>query len=195
MKLAIEGNIGAGKSTIMKKFHTRNADYPVKLEPIEDWTKEENLLQKLYESPKEYAFIFELNCLIHFAEGLRTTSSRIQERSIHAVAHVFSKINLELDHITAKQYKIIMEVYEELRQTECIDAMVYLKVDPSTAYARMKNRNRREEAKISIDYIRRIDELYESMIRNGDIGIPVMIMDGTLPEDILVEKLERCIKD
>ena len=59
-KVVIEGNIGCGKSTLLSQFENER-NIQVLPEPVEKWQNLSgcNLLQRLYENPKRWAFQFQ----------------------------------------------------------------------------------------------------------------------------------------
>ena len=68
---SIEGNIGSGKSTIIKilKEHFKSNDNIIfLLEPVDEWNticdNDKTILEKYYENKKQYAFSFQMMAYI-----------------------------------------------------------------------------------------------------------------------------------
>lgn len=75
--IVVEGNIGAGKSTLMRTAETLYPDtFDCYYEPIKRWTEDTSLLADLYEDPKRNAFAFEVGSLLELSKELTLTTDR-----------------------------------------------------------------------------------------------------------------------
>ena len=67
--ISIEANIGAGKSTLLSNLASRG--FTVAYEPVEEWTRGENILQRMYEDPKRLMLSFQCLTLTTRDHALR----------------------------------------------------------------------------------------------------------------------------
>ena len=65
MHLIILGNIGCGKSSVLKKMKGYR-DMAVRDEPMDKWENigGQNLLKMYYDEPKKWAFVFQTQVLL-----------------------------------------------------------------------------------------------------------------------------------
>jgi len=142
--IAIEGVIGAGKTTLAKelanKFHAG-----LILEEFE----ENPFLAKFYSNPSQYAFHTQLYFLM---------SRYRQQRKINQMDLFHSR--LISDYLFAKD-----RIFAEVNLTEEIprpDVVVYLQSTPDFLYKRIKQRDRSYERNIEYDYLVKLCEAYNS---------------------------------
>ena len=104
--ISIEGNIGSGKSTILKslKKHLCNNNNIIFIqEPVDQWEnikdKEGNtILKKFYENQKEYSFAFQMMAYISRLSVLKIAIENnpeaiiITERCLNTDRFVFAKM-------------------------------------------------------------------------------------------------------
>ena len=59
--VAVEGNIGSGKSTFLEHFEKYSSQVELLPEPVESWRNlgGHNLLQQMYEEPGRWSFLFQ----------------------------------------------------------------------------------------------------------------------------------------
>ena len=107
MKIVIDGNIGCGKTTLIK---TLNDEYrlPIFLEPLHKW---DTLLSCFYKDPYKWAFPFNLEVLTSFHEWKANEFSAIYERSPMSCRHVFTELNHEMGHIHPEELKIFDKIW------------------------------------------------------------------------------------
>ena len=117
--ISIEGNIGSGKSTFMKKLKENNKDKRVLFldEPVEEWNTikdidGKNIIEKYYSNQEKYAFSFQMMAYISRLTLLkRAFESKkyeiiITERSLYTDKNVFCKMLYDDGLINLIEYKI-----------------------------------------------------------------------------------------
>lgn len=98
----VEGNIGAGKSTLMR-WLANFEEIEVFYEPVEDWQNinGHNLLELMYQNPERYAFVFQMYVMISMLQQRSVSSSkkdiRVTERSLASAKHCFVKALVEMN--------------------------------------------------------------------------------------------------
>ena len=165
--IAVEGNIGAGKTTLA---HLLSRHYHSRL--ILEAFAENPFLTKFYENPKQYAFPLEL---FFMAERYKQLKELVFTKDLfHSVTvsdYVFSKCLLfaktnlpeEEFHLYQKLFDII---YQQLVQP---DLLIYLHSPVQQLQKNIRKRNRPYEQNIPDDYLFRIQETYTNYIKQHNI--------------------------
>jgi len=172
--IAIEGNIGAGKTTLAtrmsQQFNTR-----LILEQFED----NSFLPKFYEDPSRYAFPLELSFLADRFQQLKNQLA-VQDM-FHPVtiadyfilkSLIFAKKTLNSEEFTL--YERLFSIIENVLPKP--DLLVYLYLDISRLQSKIRMRGRVYEQKIEDDYLQRIQEGYIDYIKQQQ-GLRVLLID------------------
>jgi len=172
--IAIEGNIGAGKTTLAtrlsKEFNTR-----LILEQFED----NSFLPKFYEDQARYAFPLELSFL---ADRFQQLKSQVAVQDMfHPVtiadyfilkSLIFAKKTLNGEEFTL--YSRLFSIIDNVLPKP--DLLVYLYLDIDRLQSNIKMRGRAYEQKIEDDYLRKIQEGYIDYIKQQQ-GLRVLLID------------------
>lgn len=165
--IAIEGNIGAGKTTLAhllsKHFNTR-----LVLEEFAD----NPFLPKFYENPQQYAFPLEL---FFMAERYKQLKEMIHTKDLfHNITIsdylftkclLFAKVNL-----SEEEFRLYHKLYDIIRaQLIQPDLLIYLHVPVQKLQKNIKKRNRSYEQSIPDEYLFKIQETYTHYIRQHNI--------------------------
>jgi len=172
--IAIEGNIGAGKTTLStrmsQQFNTR-----LILEQFED----NSFLPKFYEDASRYAFPLELSFLADRFQQLK--SQLAVQDMFHPVtiadyfilkSLIFAKKTLNSEEFTL--YTRLFSIIENVLPKP--DLLVYLYLDISRLQSNIRSRGRVYEQKIEDDYLQKIQEGYLDYIRQQQ-GLRVLLID------------------
>lgn len=170
--IIIEGNIAAGKSTILDhlKLDSRIEVIP---EPIEKWRdlKGQNLLRLMYTDPKKHAFEFQMYALLTTLQVHKAKTAKpikIFERSLHSNHMIFARNMINAGNISDVQFNILDSWYNSLcdnhKEDVSVDRIVYLRSDPRVAYQRLKRRNRSEETDTTLAYLEELHKLYDDWL-------------------------------
>lgn len=187
MRIAIEGNIGAGKSSVLQHLAER-LGCPTFPEPVDDWT---DLLQLFYDSPVQYAFAFGLKVLLSFRAPLRSPSRCLVERSPLACRHVFSQLAYNDGNMCQAEWDLFKEFYAELGWTP--DAIVFVHVPAETCADRIRQRGRECEARIDLAYLKKVEFQYATLQKYCEV--PFIRIDGSRPVEDVVEDVLRQLRD
>ncbi len=165
--IAIEGNIGAGKTTLA---HLLAKHYNARL--ILEEFAENPFLPKFYENPKQYAFPLEL---FFMAERYKQLRELVLLKDLFQTIKVsdylftkcllFAKINLSEEEFRLYQ-KLFEIIQQQLQQP---DILIYLHAPVSKLQANIKKRNRLYEQSIPDQYLFNIQETYTHYIRQHNI--------------------------
>lgn len=124
------------------------------------------------------------------------------ERSLISGQKCFLAAQRELNLLHEGMYYVLEEWYDYIDQYHDIksDLIVYIKTLPEVAFNRIKERGRKEEEKISLEYLKKIHNLHEKVfIKEADqLQADLLVIDGNVSEsDLLAEykKIEAKIFD
>lgn len=161
--IAIEGNIGSGKTTLVKKIA---ADFNGKI--ILERFADNAFLPKFYKDPNRYAFPLEMSFLADRYAQLNEDLNQLDLFSNFVISDyytykslIFSQITLEKDE--ANLYRIIFETM--YKETQKPDLYIFLQQTTENLLVNIKKRNRSYEENISADYLDKITQGYRNFIK------------------------------
>jgi deoxyadenosine/deoxycytidine kinase len=178
--VAIAGNIGVGKSTLVKLLCEKLESKPF-YEPV----AENPYLADFYADMSTWAFhsqIFFLTRRLRAHYDLaQQASSVVQDRSVYEDAEIFAHNLFLQGHLKERDYQTYRELYETAVQLlPPPDLMIYLRASVDTLRRRISSRGREYERTIAPEYLTGLNELYEAWISNF-VLCPVL----TIPSDEL----------
>lgn len=171
--IAFEGNVGAGKTTLVTKI-AQDFKTNTLLERFSD----NSFLAKFYKNQERYAFPLELSFLVDRYEQLSKdlASLDLQKDFLVADYHVFkslifAKVTLENDEY--QLYKNLFDIiFKEIPKP---DLYVYLLQHPERLLENIKKRGRDYEQEISAEYLDKINSAYlDYLNRQKDLNILVI---------------------
>jgi len=165
--IAIEGNIGAGKTTLAhllaKKLNAR-----LILEQFAD----NPFLPKFYENPKQNAFPLELFFMAERYKQLKdTVHTNDLFQSITVSDYIFTKCLLFAKvNLPDEEFRLYQRLFD-IMQAQLIfpDIIIYLHSPIHKLQKNIKKRNRTYEQNIADDYLFSIQETYTSYIKQHNI--------------------------
>ncbi len=172
--IAIEGNIGAGKTSLATMLANEFAAKLV-LEEFADNT----FLPKFYEQPERYAFPVELSFLSErfsqLKRELNTTdlfAPNIISDYFISKCQIFAKNNLHKD-----EYDLFLKMFE-IVQGACPtpDLLVYLYLNVNDLQSNIRKRGRDYEKQITDEYLTNIQNQYLEFIRQHE-ELRILIID------------------
>jgi deoxyadenosine/deoxycytidine kinase len=165
--VTIEGNIGAGKTTLAHLL-AKKLDARLILEEFAD----NPFLSKFYENPLQYAFPVEL---FFMAERYKQQKDLVNQQDLFQSVTIsdylftkcllFAKVNLPDDEFRLYQ-RLFEIIHQQLVQP---DLLIYLHSPVQKLQENIKKRNRPYEQNISNDYLYNIQETYTHYIRQHNI--------------------------
>jgi deoxyadenosine/deoxycytidine kinase len=178
--VAVAGNIGVGKSTLVDLLAKRLGWAPF-YEPV----GENPYLADFYGDMTAWSFqsqiFFLTRRLLSHRQLLDHPTSAIQDRSVYEDAEIFAH-NLYLQgHMADRDYNTYRELYQVLtRFLPPPDLVIYLRASVNTLQGRIEQRGRDYERQIQPDYLQRLNELYNAWTENFKL-CPIL----TVPADDL----------
>ncbi|MCX6289421.1 MAG: deoxynucleoside kinase [Bacteroidetes bacterium] len=165
--IAVEGNIGAGKTTLSQLL---SQHYNAKL-MLEEFA-ENPFLTKFYENPKQYAFPLELFFL---AERFKQQQDLIKNadlfQSVTISDYLFTKCLLFAKvNLPEEEYRLYQKMYEVFsQQLTQPDVLIYLHAPVNKLQSNIKKRNRKFEQSIPDEYLFKLQETYTSYIKQHNL--------------------------
>jgi deoxyguanosine kinase len=173
--ITIEGNIGAGKTTLA---HVLAKHYNARL--ILEQFADNPFLPKFYENPQQYAFPLEL---FFMAERFKQLKELLQQKDLFQNVTItdylftkcllFSKINLSDDEF--RLYQRIFEIVNQ--QLVQPDILLYLHAPVNKLQENIRKRKRPYEQNIADEYLFNIQQTYTHYIKQHNLR--AIIVDVT----------------
>ncbi len=189
--IAVAGNMGSGKTSMVEFLHTRYGFAPV----YEPYTTNP-YLDDFYRDMRQWAFHSQLYFLTHKFRlhlGLNDAPGTVvQDRSIYEDAEIFATNLYRGRFMKKRDYTTYMSLYESMREAlQPPDLMIYLKCDTRAVRQRIRKRGRASEQSIPVGYIRRLNKLYDEWIEGYDLS-PVLVWDSGNQDYLshLVDRIE-----
>lgn len=162
--VAVAGNIGVGKSTLVRLL-SRELGW----EPFYEAVAENPYLPDFYRDMPSWGFhsqiFFLSNRLRSHRQLLDHPTSVVQDRSVYEDAEIFARNLHSQGSMDARDYGTYRQLYEVL--TEFLpppDLVIYLRASVDTLGQRIARRARDYERRIAPDYLAQLNGLYEEWI-------------------------------
>lgn len=206
--VSIEGNIGAGKSTLIQKLQEKYKDRSDILfiqEPIDIWNTikdntGKNILQYFYENLGKYAFAFQIMAyttrLNLIKETIRNASKKVKvivmERSLEADSNIFAKMLFEEGVMNTIEYQIYNLMGKDNWNDYGVDGIIWLRTEPEECYSRIQHRNREGEQGINLEYLRKCHQYHLEWL-SADMGFVCDIGNSSDPKglELDLEKIDN----
>ena len=189
MHIAIDGNIGAGKTTLANLLAKH-----FKWEPLFEEVITNPYLDDFYTHMELWSFnlqIYFLNTRFRQILSIRESGkSVIQDRTIYEDAFIFAPNLHEMGLMTGRDFENYQSLFELMESLVAPpDLMIYLRSSIPNLVKQIHKRGRSYENGISIDYLNRLNEKYEDWVKGYDKGKLIIIDVDNLdfvdnPEDL-----------
>tara|TARA_Y100000389_G_C17420136_1_gene496227 strand:- start:207 stop:902 length:696 start_codon:yes stop_codon:yes gene_type:complete len=193
--LSFDGNIGSGKSSIVKYFeknfenycNKKNNNYKICFiqEPVKEWENiidiesKENIIEKFYKDNEKYSFSFQMMAYITRLSSLKKAIKSdydiiVTERSIFTDKNVFAKMLFLQKKMNDIEWQVYNLWFDEFAEIIKDIKTIYIKTSPDICQNRIIKRNRLGE-NISYKYLSDCHYYHEiwlndiNKIENGNI--------------------------
>jgi len=205
--IAIEGNIGVGKSTFTNILKVNFNNSLIVSEPVDIWIniKDDsgnNILGLFYKDIKRWAYSFQnlayVTRMIKISDAINSDKEVIfLDRSLGTDKNVFEKMLYDdkvLSDLEHKMYELWCNFYQKnIHSGE--EYIIYLKCDPKTAFERIKKRGREEEKNITLEYLEKLHKYHELWLSHKD-NVLIIDCDREFETDIKYqENIVSYVKD
>ena len=198
-KLIIEGNVGSGKSTILRYLHARYG-FTTLPEPVDDWTDTYaygiSPLGLMYEDPERWAATFQSHVNMHFlrASKKEPPGVLVQERSLGSAMHVFLAQQVINGNVTPYELKVLTQRdaldHEAYPEAYDYGTLVYLWTTPECAYERLRARARPGEETVNLKLLQDLHQRHEIWLAE----VPgVVVLDCTQSFDDVAADLDMLV--
>lgn len=196
--IAVAGNIGVGKSTLVTMLSSRLGWKPF-YEPV----AENPYLADFYYNMGAWAFHSQIFFLTQRLRSHRQLidhpTSAIQDRSVYEDAEIFARNLYIQGYINDRDYGTYRELYQVL--TEFLpppDLVIYLKANVDVMTSRISLRGREYERKITSEYLTQLNTLYDDWITHFNLCPVLTVPAGDLDFvarplhlDLIVQKVQE----
>ncbi|MDX9719521.1 MAG: deoxynucleoside kinase [Myxococcota bacterium] len=187
--IAIAGNIGAGKSTMVRFLSRRFA-----LQPLYEPVEANPYLDDFYADMKRWAFesqIFYLSRKFALHAAAQRSEQRIVlDRTIYEDADIFVESLRARHMLTGRDYNTYRELYETIRfELQPPDLVVYLRCSVKGVRHRIRKRGRVSEESIPLAYMQQLHRRYEQWFEGYALGPKAVIETDRL--DYLSDIIDR----
>lgn len=168
--IAIAGNMGSGKSTLVD-FLARTYGVAPFYEPND----ENPYLADFYRDMKRWAFqsqLYFLSSKFRLHQELdRQPGVVALDRTIFEDAEVFATALHQMRKISARDWETYQAFYHAILDAiRPPDLMIYLRCSMRTLRQRIRLRGRRMERDVPLAYLKRLDGLYEAWLDSYDMS-------------------------
>ena len=193
--VSFDGNIGSGKSTMMKKaheFYKGRSNVIFAEEPVEKWKliKDKNgneMLKLFYQDQEKHAFKFQIMAFVSRLAGLREIVKAnpdkniviITERSLYTDKEIFAKMLHDQGKMSDVEHQIYLTLFDEFASEFEVNKVVYIRTDPVKCHERIHLRAREGEELIPLAYLEECHKYHEEFL-DLERGLfkEQMVLDG-----------------
>jgi deoxyadenosine/deoxycytidine kinase len=183
--ILLEGNIGAGKSTVGRMLKASGA-FDFIEEPVSTWQSgfASNLLEAFYRDMHRWSFTFQILAFITRAKtwqevlALTDHSRVVLERSVFTDRQVFATNMHRIGAMTETEWQVYCGLWDFLVSNYCVqpDCILYLRTPAEECLERIRIRDRGEESGITLEYLRQLEALHDQWLLNDP---QATVLDGT----------------
>jgi len=172
--IAIEGNLGAGKTTFCNKLK-ENYNCKLLLEQFDD----NPFLAHFYENPERYAFPVELFFMTERHKQLQANLTQRELFQDFIVSDYFfvKTLLFAKNNLNSEEYRLFQRLFNVLNASfPKPDLLVYLHRSVEGALENIHKRGREYEQDITAGYLQKVQNGYYEYIRT-ESAIPILIID------------------
>lgn len=191
--ISIEGNIGVGKSTLLRLLeqkYSKIADFVE--EPVGVWEEildenGKNLLQLYYEDKKRWSYTFQnlanVTRLDIIASKLQNSKKPILilDRSLIADREIFARMLYDKGLMTKLEwgaYQKWNNFYEKFIAPDEKINIIYLSCSPDKAYSRIQLRGREAEKTIDLEYLESVHKYHQDWFERDRDKLNILTLDA-----------------
>ncbi len=162
--VAVAGNIGAGKSSLTERI-AKHFGWKAYYESVDD----NPYLSDFYDDMRRWSFnlqVYFLSSRFRHQKKLASfEESCIQDRTIYEDVEIFAKNLYDMGLMSKRDYENYSSLFHEMTSfLRPPDLLIYLKASVPTLVHQIQQRGRDYENTIRIDYLERLNALYNDWI-------------------------------
>ncbi|MCB2221228.1 MAG: deoxynucleoside kinase [Bacteroidetes bacterium] len=170
MHIAIAGNIGSGKTTLTRLL-AKHFGWEAHFEDVDT----NPYLNSFYEDMQRWSFnlqIYFLNSRFRQILEIRESGKTVvQDRTIYEDAYIFAPNLHYMNLMTTRDFENYISLFELMSSlVQPPDLLIYLRASVPTLVNQIQKRGRDYEEAIRLDYLKKLNERYETWITNYKLG-------------------------
>jgi deoxyguanosine kinase len=172
--IAIEGNIGAGKTTLCQML-AQDFGYRLLLEEFAD----NPFLPHFYKNPERYAFPVELFFMTERHKQLQEELSQrdLFQQAIVADYIFFKTLLFARNNLREEEYRLFQRLFNILSASAPRpELLVYLHRSVDNLIGNIRQRGREYEQDITAEYLQQIQQAYFDFFKSSE-NLPILIID------------------
>lgn len=205
--ISVEGNIGAGKTTILDKLKERHPEWISIDEPVDTWhniqnEKGESILQLFYRDKRRWAYTFQSCVLLTRYHSIESTIKGVKlqrksnygiqvfltERCMDSDYHVFAKMLREEGCMDSMELQIYERLLGQLRSTATpLSAIIHINNSPDICQERIKLRGRNGESAITSEYLQSLEQHQRQWVQSAQVPTLVTNADDIAIVESFIE--------
>ncbi len=188
--IAVAGNIGAGKTSLVEFLDKRYG-----FKPVYEPHRTNPYLDDFYGDMKGWAFHSQLYFLakkfaLHLELPDHDHDTVVLDRTIYEDAEIFARMLARGRYMNKRDFGMYTELYESMKTAlKPPDLLIYLRCSTRAIRRRVAMRGRPSEQNIKTSYLRRLNALYEDWVGRYDAS-PILIWDSE-KNDYLTNLVDR----
>lgn len=200
MHIAVAGNIGSGKTTLTRILG-KQFGWDTHYEDVDD----NPYLNDFYADMQRWSFnlqIYFLNSRFNQVLEIRNSDKTvIQDRTIYEDAYIFAPNLHSMGLMSTRDFENYYTLFNLMASlVQPPDLVIYLRASVPTLVNQIQRRGRKYENSIRLDYLKRLNERYESWIETYKDG-KLLIVDADSmdflgnPEDVslIIDKINALL--
>lgn len=176
MHIAVAGNIGSGKTTLVEKLADHfgwNTEFEL--------AEENPYIKDFYLDMEKWSFHLQIHFLITRINQVKRISlipdPVIQDRTIYEDGYIFARNLFESGIISARDFNTYMKLFNlAISDTQPPDLLIYLNADLPKLVYQIQKRGKPYEKNISLKYLKRLNGLYSDWIKSFKL-CKVLLLD------------------
>lgn len=183
--ISIEGNIGSGKSTMLKHIRETYKDWNFIDEPVDSWLsmKDEDgnsLLELFYQDKKRWSYTFQSSAYItrytNMTQAIKRwdntkTNVFITERCLLTDRYVFAEMLRDDKDLNVLEWNLYTKWFDNFSSMCPVHGLIYVNTDFNTCNERIKSRGRKGEEHIPVSYLESLETQHNKWLSNCNLPI------------------------
>ncbi|TKG93363.1 deoxynucleoside kinase [Puteibacter caeruleilacunae] len=170
MHIAVAGNIGSGKTTLTEKL-AKHYGWESHFEDVDD----NPYLNDFYHDMQRWSFnlqVYFLNSRFKHVLDIRESGKTIiQDRTIYEDAEIFAPNLHDMNLMSTRDFKNYKSLFDMMsKMVQAPDLLIYLRASVPTLVNQIQQRGREYENTIRLDYLKQLNERYETWIGKYNSG-------------------------
>jgi len=176
IQIAVAGNIGSGKTTLTKML-AESLGWKAQYEGLEQNPYINDFYQDMLRwsfNLQVYFLHWRLKQIVELRQGEENV---IQDRTIYEDAHIFAPNLYQMGLMYERDYRNYVDLFNITTSlVQSPDLLIYIKASEKTLVRQISNRGREYEKNISREYLKNLNDRYETWIKGYNLG-KLLIID------------------